>query len=170
MEEAPNRDQEIVACGTEENVEQLFKSKEGEYETAVKLRSLSGRSQFHRQTSHSKRSTRQTSHCISVFKPVAPAASTLRRRLRREDPEMAEWEYTLTGFSDFLERRRVNFVEQLPQNRVCAVCGMVPSRSLILPCRHTLCRLCRSQITEQNGCPLDGRQFADADLLLVVLR
>ncbi|KAL3215136.1 hypothetical protein MRX96_034227 [Rhipicephalus microplus] len=83
---------------------------------------------------------------------------------------MAEWEYTLTGFSDFLERRHVSFVEQLPPNRVCAVCGMVPSRSLILPCCHTLCRLCRSQITEQDGCPLDGRQFADADLLLVVLR
>ncbi|KAH7970129.1 hypothetical protein HPB51_027113 [Rhipicephalus microplus] len=47
---------------------------------------------------------------------------------------------------------------------------MVPSRSLILPCGHTLCRLCRSQITEQDGCPLDGRQFADADPLLVVLR
>ncbi|KAL3197910.1 hypothetical protein MRX96_044636 [Rhipicephalus microplus] len=81
---------------------------------------------------------------------------------------MAVREYTLTGFSDFLERRRVGFVEQLPPNRVCAVCGMVPSRSLILPCGHTLCRLCRSQITEQDGCPLDGRQFADADLLPVV--
>ncbi|KAH7934513.1 hypothetical protein HPB51_029120 [Rhipicephalus microplus] len=94
--------------------------------------------------------------------------STFRRRLRREDPEMAVREYTLTGFSDFLDRRRVGFVEELPPNRVCAVCGMVPSRSLILPCGHTLCRLCRSQITEQNGCPLDGRQFADADLLPVV--
>ncbi|KAL3244547.1 hypothetical protein MRX96_002306 [Rhipicephalus microplus] len=41
---------------------------------------------------------------------------------------MAVREYTLTGFSDFLERRRVGFVEQLPPNRVYAVCGMVPSQ------------------------------------------
>ncbi|KAH7934514.1 hypothetical protein HPB51_029121 [Rhipicephalus microplus] len=107
--------------------------------------------------------------------PLHPSAqarsatvSTFRRRLRQKDPQMAVREYTLTGFSDFLERRRVGFDEQLPPNRVCALCGMVPSRSLVLPCGHTLCRLCRSQITEQDGCPLDGRQFADADLLLVV--
>ncbi|KAL1446049.1 hypothetical protein MTO96_028935 [Rhipicephalus appendiculatus] len=39
--------------------------------------------------------------------------------------------------------------------------GVVPCRSLMLPCCLVLCRLCKGQITKQDGCPLDGRKFAD---------
>ncbi|KAH7986601.1 hypothetical protein HPB51_026639 [Rhipicephalus microplus] len=94
--------------------------------------------------------------------------STFRRRLRREDPEMAVREYTLTGFSDFLDRRRVGFVEELPPNR-----GLRRMRHGAEPVSDIALRSHAVQAVQKsdhraNGCPLDGRQFADADLLPVV--
>lgn len=74
-------------------------------------------------------------------------------------------EYTLTGFGEFLERRRVAFVETLPAVRTCAVCGMLPSRSRLLPCAHALCDACFSQAAQGEQCPLDGRHFVEADAL-----
>lgn len=59
MEEAHKeeyRDPDIVACGTKENVQQLFQSKKGEDEQAVKHRLLSGKCQFYCQTSYHKSS------------------------------------------------------------------------------------------------------------------
>lgn len=77
-------------------------------------------------------------------------------------------EYTLTGFDDFLERRRVVFVEPLPSTRVCGVCGVVPSQSLLLPCGDVLCQVCKGQTgTEDGMCPLDGMTFTEADIVSV---
>lgn len=78
---------------------------------------------------------------------------------------MPATEYTLTGFGEFLERRRVSFVEPLPAVRRCAVCGTVASRSRLLPCGHTLCDACVTETAESGGCPLDGREFVEADAL-----
>ncbi|KAK8765954.1 hypothetical protein V5799_007269 [Amblyomma americanum] len=81
---------------------------------------------------------------------------------------MAGMEYTLTGFDDFLERRRVVFVEPLPSPRVCGVCGVVPSRSLLLPCGHVLCLACKRQIVNgEQKCPMDGREFAEGAVVSI---
>ncbi|XP_077497273.1 uncharacterized protein LOC144107914 [Amblyomma americanum] len=74
--------------------------------------------------------------------------------------------YTLTGFDDFLERRRVVFVEPLPSTRVCGLCGVVSGQSLLLPCGDVLCHVCSgSNGTEGGTCPLDGLTFTEADIV-----
>lgn len=81
------------------------------------------------------------------------------------------WEYTLTGFSDFLERRCIAFAEPMATTRVCGVCGLVPYSSLLLPCGHVLCQLCKDQNeTETDCCPFDGRKFTDADSVLLTFK
>lgn len=77
----------------------------------------------------------------------------------------------LTGFGDFLERRRVIFAEPLPSTRVCGVCGTVPSQSLLLPCGHILCPLCMDQIAKETvTCPLDNKAFTETDLTSVTFQ
>ncbi|KAK8777561.1 hypothetical protein V5799_029095 [Amblyomma americanum] len=77
-------------------------------------------------------------------------------------------EYVLVGFGGFLERRRVAFVEPLPNNRVCAVCGMVENRSFLLPCCHVVCDSCRILISCESGtCPLDNTKSAEDDDILM---
>lgn len=76
---------------------------------------------------------------------------------------MPTTEYILTGFGEFLERRRVAFVEPLAAVRTCAVCGILASHSLLLPCAHTLCDTCLSQSAQAEQCPLDGREFVEAN-------
>lgn len=83
---------------------------------------------------------------------------------------MATWEYTLTGFSDFLEQRNVSFTEPMDSARICSVCSVVPCRSIKLPCGHVLCQLCRRQVTGQDGCPVDGSKFTEADLVVMVFK
>ncbi|XP_077497643.1 uncharacterized protein LOC144108239 [Amblyomma americanum] len=79
-------------------------------------------------------------------------------------------EYVLAGFGGFLERRPVVFVEPLPNNRVCGVCCMVASRSFLLPCCHVVCESCKSSISNVGYmCPLDGRMFAEDDVLPMTL-
>lgn len=77
---------------------------------------------------------------------------------------MDGWSYTLAGFGDFLELRRVTFAEPMPATRVCGVCGLLPSLTRHLPCGHVLCDLCVAQIVKCEGCPFDGRKFALADV------
>lgn len=78
---------------------------------------------------------------------------------------MPATEYTLTGFGEFLERRRVAFVESLPAVRMCAVCGILPSHSRLLPCGHVLCDACFCQTAQAELCSLDGREFVEANAL-----
>ncbi|XP_077497646.1 RING finger protein 151-like [Amblyomma americanum] len=79
---------------------------------------------------------------------------------------MAGTEYT--GFDDFPERQRVVFVEPLPVTRVCGACGVLPSRSVLLPCGHVLCQVCKDQTSRDGGkCALDGMEFAEDDILPV---
>ncbi|KAH7976886.1 hypothetical protein HPB52_021003 [Rhipicephalus sanguineus] len=54
-----------------------------------------------------------------------------------QQPELTNgWKYTLTGFGEFLEMRRVAFAEPMPPTRLCGVCGVLPRRTLLLPCNH----------------------------------
>lgn len=84
---------------------------------------------------------------------------------------MVGTEYTLTGFDDFLERRRIVFVEPLPSTRICGVCGVVPIRSVLLPCGHVLCLLCKDQIGKENAtCPMERMTFVQADVVSVTFK
>ncbi|KAL1433799.1 hypothetical protein MTO96_012328 [Rhipicephalus appendiculatus] len=76
------------------------------------------------------------------------------------------WKYTLTGFGEFFEMRRVTFTEPMPTTRLCGVCGTLPSRTLLLPCSHVLCENCRDQLPQGNdcSCPFDGKKFVDSDV------
>ncbi|KAH8031101.1 hypothetical protein HPB51_012821 [Rhipicephalus microplus] len=76
------------------------------------------------------------------------------------------WEYTLTGFGDFLEMRRVLFVEPMPATRLCGVCGLLPSRTSQLPCGHVFCDSCYSQVPQGKDrcCPFDGKKFTDSNV------
>ncbi|XP_054925017.1 uncharacterized protein [Dermacentor andersoni] len=78
---------------------------------------------------------------------------------------MAFWEYTLSGFNDFLDQRRVAFTEPLPPSRVCSVCNRLPSSSELLPCGHVLCEECQGQVFERMECPFDGRTFSKGELV-----
>ncbi|KAH7977333.1 hypothetical protein HPB49_000699 [Dermacentor silvarum] len=77
---------------------------------------------------------------------------------------MDGWVYTLTGFDDFFELRRVSFAEPMPASRICSLCGRLPSLTLIIPCGHVLCELCLAQIPKSQGCPFDGEKFSLADV------
>ncbi|KAL1433795.1 hypothetical protein MTO96_012324 [Rhipicephalus appendiculatus] len=76
------------------------------------------------------------------------------------------WKYTLTGFGEFLEMRRVAFAEPMPATRLCGVCGLLPSRTLQLPCGHVFCESCDAQVPrgKDRCCPFDGKKFADSDV------
>ncbi|KAL3226841.1 hypothetical protein MRX96_024668 [Rhipicephalus microplus] len=52
---------------------------------------------------------------------------------------MAYSEYTLTGFSPFLEQLRIAFAEPLPADYVCSTCGRVSADNAVLPCGHIVC-------------------------------
>ncbi|KAH7981476.1 hypothetical protein HPB49_024468 [Dermacentor silvarum] len=77
---------------------------------------------------------------------------------------MDGWVYTLTGFDDFFELRRVSFAEPMPASRICSLCGRLPSLTRIIPCGHVLCELCLAQIPKSQGCPFDGEKFSLADV------
>ncbi|XP_075526733.1 uncharacterized protein LOC142558487 [Dermacentor variabilis] len=78
--------------------------------------------------------------------------------------------HVLTGFDGFLERRRVAFVDPLPATRVCGSCGLVPSQSLLLPCGHVLCRICKARTLREVKCPFDGRVCAETDAVSLNFR
>ncbi|KAH8031098.1 hypothetical protein HPB51_012818 [Rhipicephalus microplus] len=79
---------------------------------------------------------------------------------------MDGWEYTLTGFGDFLEMRRVAFAEPMPATRLCGVCRLLPSRTSQLPCDHVFCESCYSQVPQGKDrcCPFDGKKFTDSNV------
>ncbi|KAH8030853.1 hypothetical protein HPB51_011897 [Rhipicephalus microplus] len=78
---------------------------------------------------------------------------------------VAVWEYTLTGFNDFLEQRRVAFTEPMPGSRVCSICGRLPSATIVLPYGDVFCELCLDEVCDEAKCPFDGRAFTERQLV-----
>ncbi|XP_037528953.1 uncharacterized protein LOC119406291 [Rhipicephalus sanguineus] len=76
------------------------------------------------------------------------------------------WKYTLTGFGEFFEMRRVAFAEPMPATLLCGVCGVLSSRTSQLPCGHVLCESCEAQLPSEKDrcCPFDGKKFAAYDV------
>lgn len=76
-----------------------------------------------------------------------------------------EYQYTLTGFGEFLEWRTLRFVEPMPRIRVCRLCGVVSSVARLLPCTHVLCDSCEGQAADRGRqCPIDGAAFEREDV------
>ncbi|KAL3192523.1 hypothetical protein MRX96_058940 [Rhipicephalus microplus] len=78
---------------------------------------------------------------------------------------MSTWEYTLTGFDDFLEQRRVAFTQPMPRSRVCSICGRVPSGTALLPCGHVFCGECQGEVIDHSECPFDRMSFEEDQLV-----
>ncbi|XP_037529296.2 uncharacterized protein LOC119406636 isoform X2 [Rhipicephalus sanguineus] len=78
---------------------------------------------------------------------------------------MAFWEYTLTGFGEFFEQRRVTFAEPMPADRVCSICGRIPSNAVVLPCAHVSCLQCKVEVCAAKQCPLDGTAVTEEELV-----
>lgn len=77
--------------------------------------------------------------------------------------EDSKW-YTLSGFSNELDRRPLLFVDPFPDNRVCNACGLVPKTTAFLPCRHVMCKPCYDNCVLSGGvCALDGDACPDKD-------
>lgn len=80
-------------------------------------------------------------------------------------PEATDTVYTLTGFGQFLEWRRVRFAEPLPKIRVCQLCGVVAAVAKLLPCTHVICEPCEAEAAEKGRkCPVDGYCFQGEDV------
>ncbi|KAH9365887.1 hypothetical protein HPB48_017279 [Haemaphysalis longicornis] len=67
-------------------------------------------------------------------------------------------QFALIGYSEYLERRPLKFVEPIPASRICSVCGNVPRVTYILMCGHTFCDPCYASCATSSecACPLDG--------------
>ncbi|KAL1484509.1 hypothetical protein MTO96_050022, partial [Rhipicephalus appendiculatus] len=74
--------------------------------------------------------------------------------------------YTLFGFLPELDWRPLHFVEPIPAFRICDACGLVPNKTLFLPCRHVVCKMCYEQcfVNDAYECPLDRVQFREQGL------
>ncbi|KAH7975957.1 hypothetical protein HPB52_006855 [Rhipicephalus sanguineus] len=61
--------------------------------------------------------------------------------------------------------RPTRFVEELPTSRVCGLCRMIPTRTVLLPCSHILCQSCSAASTQGGSrrCPLDQEPFEEAE-------
>ncbi|XP_037525380.2 TNF receptor-associated factor 6-like [Rhipicephalus sanguineus] len=74
--------------------------------------------------------------------------------------------YTLFGFSHQLDWRPMYFVEAIPAHRICEVCGLLTQWTVLLPCRHVVCKACYGQcfVNEDHECPVDSVQFREDDV------
>ncbi|KAL3210402.1 hypothetical protein MRX96_052189 [Rhipicephalus microplus] len=78
---------------------------------------------------------------------------------------MSTWEYTLTGFGDFLEQRPVTFTQPMARSRVCSICGRVPSGTALLPCGHVFCGECQGEMIDHSECCFDRMPFEEDQLV-----
>ncbi|KAK8764422.1 hypothetical protein V5799_032969 [Amblyomma americanum] len=54
------------------------------------------------------------------------------------------------------------FAQDRAQRYACCLCGVIRERTVMLPCRHVLCEICKSGSVQDGGvCPLDREPFND---------
>ncbi|CAN7999998.1 unnamed protein product [Ixodes hexagonus] len=65
---------------------------------------------------------------------------------------------TLTGFSSFLDWKRLTFQRPLPRAWICDLCGLVSQTSMVTGCLHAFCLDCYKHIQAEKEpkCPLDA--------------
>ncbi|KAH7943743.1 hypothetical protein HPB52_011254 [Rhipicephalus sanguineus] len=61
--------------------------------------------------------------------------------------------------------RTTRLVDEVPDVRVCGVCGIIPKRIVKLPCSHFLCDCCYAFTSERGSrqCPVDRKPFKEAE-------
>lgn len=71
----------------------------------------------------------------------------------------------VTGFSQAINWKPTEFVNDLRGTRSCTLCGVVPNETLLLDCCHTFCKTCYDSFrAEGQTCPVDGDSFDDAQV------
>ncbi|KAG0436221.1 hypothetical protein HPB47_018069 [Ixodes persulcatus] len=66
---------------------------------------------------------------------------------------------------DALDWRPIRFTERVVGRRACALCGLLCTRAVGLPCAHTLCARCYAQCADEHStCPLDDEAFSEDDV------
>ncbi|CAN8031517.1 hypothetical protein HPB47_028051 [Ixodes persulcatus] len=80
-------------------------------------------------------------------------------------------EATLTGFSSFLDWKRLTFQWPLPRAWICDLCGLVSQTSMVTGCLHAFCLDCYKHIQAEAGpkCPLDDAVIDPAETKQFVL-
>lgn len=72
----------------------------------------------------------------------------------------------LCGFGTILDWRPLEFVEHLPDLRICNLCGVVSRISKLVPCSHVFCKSCFGQMKlKDNTCPVDRKPFVEDQVL-----
>ncbi|XP_077564855.1 uncharacterized protein LOC144180368 [Haemaphysalis longicornis] len=72
----------------------------------------------------------------------------------------------LCGFGTVLDWRPLEFVEHLPDIRICNLCGVVSRFSKLLPCSHVFCKSCFGQLKlKDSTCPVDKKAFVEDQVL-----
>ncbi|XP_075526437.1 uncharacterized protein LOC142558161 [Dermacentor variabilis] len=61
--------------------------------------------------------------------------------------------------------RPTRIAEDVPQSRICGLCGVLPNSTVVLPCSHFLCELCLRASVQDGGrvCPLDREPFDEEE-------
>ncbi|KAH9365893.1 hypothetical protein HPB48_022623 [Haemaphysalis longicornis] len=67
-------------------------------------------------------------------------------------------QFALIGYSEYLDRRPMKFVDPIPASRICGACGTIPRVTYTLMCGHTFCDPCYDSCATSSECvcPLDG--------------
>lgn len=74
--------------------------------------------------------------------------------------------FIVFGFNSGFDWRPTRFVNGIPSNKVCSACGLVSSKSALLPCRHVLCASCYDGAgSGSRCCPVEKEKFEGEDVV-----
>ncbi|XP_075560391.1 uncharacterized protein LOC142592699 [Dermacentor variabilis] len=80
---------------------------------------------------------------------------------------MAAHRYTCVGFSPKADRKRIDFLNPMPNQRVCSVCSVIPDVAFSLGCRHVFCTACMNELMRNSPvavCPFDDKEFRNVSV------
>ncbi|XP_077517183.1 uncharacterized protein LOC144128010 [Amblyomma americanum] len=71
--------------------------------------------------------------------------------------------YRVRGFDSGLNWRPTRFADDVSQYRTCHMCRVLPRRTALLPCQHSLCEPCHGSLLKdgRGACPIDGEAFEE---------
>ncbi|KAH7945197.1 hypothetical protein HPB49_007812 [Dermacentor silvarum] len=77
----------------------------------------------------------------------------------------------LSGFCSTLDWRPLEFVDHMPDIRICNLCGVIARTAMLLPCSHVLCKVCYGQVKEKNqSCPVDRKKIIEEQVQTLELK
>ncbi|XP_077496209.1 uncharacterized protein LOC144107095 isoform X2 [Amblyomma americanum] len=77
--------------------------------------------------------------------------------------------YRVRGFASGLNWRPTRFADDVSQYRTCHMCRVLPRRTALLPCQHSLCEPCHGSLLKdgRGACPIDGEAFEENECHMV---